>query len=102
MRTRWPPTCGLGAVVALTSLVAFLAIGTAQRTRDAYPSFLRHSRVADLVINRWVVSPAIARAIRELAGVEAVTTDSLLLGTSTKPSFAADTTGLDNFLQIRG
>jgi hypothetical protein len=102
MRSRWPSTFALAAVVALTSLVAFLAIGTAQRTRDAYPSFLRHSRVGDLVINPSLVSTAIDRAIRDLPGVEAITTDSLLLGTSTTPSFAADTTGLDNFLQIRG
>ena len=94
MRARWPSTFALAAVVALTSLIAFLAIGTAQRTRDAYPSFLRRSRVGDLVINPSLVSTAIDRAIRDLPGVEAVTTDSLLLGTSTKPSFAADTTGL--------
>ena len=102
MRDRWPSTFALAAVVGLTSLIAFLAIGTAQRTRDAYPRFLSRSRVSDLVINPSLVSTAIDRAIRDLPGVQAVTTDSLLLGTSTKPSFAADTTGLDNFLQIRG
>ena len=37
MRARWPSTFALAAVVALTSLIAFLSIGTAQRTRDAYP-----------------------------------------------------------------
>ena len=49
-----------------------------------------------------MVSTGIDRAIRDLPGVEAVTTDVLLLGTSTKPSFAGDATGLDNLLQIRG
>ena len=102
MRARWPSTFALAAVVALTSLIAFLSIGTAQRTRDAYPDFLRRSRVGDLVINPSLVSTGIDRAIRDLPGVEAVTTDVLLLGTSTKPSFAGDTTGLDNLLQIRG
>ena len=102
MRARWPSTLALAALVALTSLIAFLAIGTAQRTRDAYPSFLRHSRVGDLVINPSLVSTDIDRAIRDLPGVEAVTTDSLLFGESTTPSFAGDATGLDNFVQIRG
>ena len=96
MRARWPSTFALAAVVALTSLIAFLSIGTAQRTRDAYPDFLSRSRVGDLVINPSLVSTGIDRAIRDLPGVEAVTTDALLLGTSTKPSFAGDATGLDN------
>jgi hypothetical protein len=102
MRARWPSTFALAAVVALTSFIAFLAIGTAQRTRDAYPGFLSRSRVGDLVINPSLVSTGIDRAIRDLPGVEAVTTDSLLLGTSTEPSFAADASGLESFLQIRG
>ena len=102
VRTRWPSTFALAAVVALTSLIAFISIGTAQRTRDAYPDFLSRSRVGDLVINPSLVSTGIDRAIRDLPGVEAVTTDALLLDTSTKPSFAGDATGLDNFLQIRG
>ena len=102
MRARWPSTLALAAVVALTSLIAFLAIGTAQRTRDAYPGFLSRSRVGDLLINPSLVSTDIDRAIRDLPGVEAVTTDSLLLGTSIEPSFSGDATGLENFLQIRG
>jgi hypothetical protein len=102
MRARWPSTFALAAVVALTSLIAFLAIGTAQRTRDAYPGFLNRSRVGDLLINPSLVTTGVDRAIRDLPGVEAVTTDSLLLGTSVEPSFAGDAADLENFLQIRG
>lgn len=102
MRARSPSTLALAALVALTSLIAFLAIGTAQRTRDAYPRFLNSSRVGDLLINPSLVSIGIDRAIRDLPGVEAVTTDSLLLGTSVGPSFAGDAQGFENFIQIRG
>ena len=48
------------------------------------------------------MSTGIDRAIRDLPGVEAVTTDSLLLGTSAGPSFAGDAKGFENFIQIRG
>ena len=36
MRARWPSTFAVAAIVALTSLIAFLAIGTARRTGDAF------------------------------------------------------------------
>jgi FtsX-like permease family len=102
MRARWPSTFALAALVALTSLIAFLAIGTAQRTRDAYPGFLNRSRVGDLLINPSLVSTDIDRAIRDLPGVEAVTTDSFLFVTSAGPSFTGDAKGFENFIQIRG
>ena len=102
MRARWPSTLALAALVALSSLIAFLAIGTAQRTRDAYPSFLTQSRVGDLVINPSLVSTDIDRAIRDLPGVEAVATDGLLLATSIEPSLPDDVVGAADFAEIRG
>jgi hypothetical protein len=102
LRARGPSTLALASVVALTSTVAFLAIGTAQRTRDAYPHFLRQSRTGDLVINPSVVTADIDQAIRALPGVEEVTTDSFFLGQSLKPSLADDPSGLADFLQVRG
>ncbi len=99
MRALWPSTLAVAGVVALTSFTAFLAIGTAQRTRDAYPHYLERSRVGDLVINPSFETADIDRVIRELPGVEAVTTDALFLGTSVEPSVGG---GLEQFLQLRG
>ncbi len=93
----------LAAVVALGSTAAFVAIGTAQRSREAYPHYLRDAQVNDLVINPSLVTADIDQVIRGLPGVRAVSTDSLFLASVRDPSAAEGSTSDDDYyVQVRG
>jgi hypothetical protein len=96
LRSGWWSLLPLSLLVALGSLATFVAIGTAQRTRDAYPDYLRRAAVGDLVINPSLVTADIDRVIRDLPGVRQVTTDGLFLASSGPEE------GADQFTQLRG
>lgn len=78
MRRRWWATLPLLLIVLLGATGAFVALGAAQRTGEAYPRYLDRANVGDVAINPSLLTTEIDQVIRTLPGVRQVTTNSLL------------------------
>ena len=59
-----------------------LALGTAQRTSEAFDRYLERANVGDVVVNPSVSSTEVDAVIRSLPGVTEVTTESLFMVTN--------------------
>ena len=71
------PSCPFALVVGLGGAATMLAIAAADRTANAYADYLDRSDVGDVVINPAVARQEIDAVIRNLPGVERVTTSAL-------------------------
>jgi hypothetical protein len=95
----------LALIVALGGGGALVALGAATRTAGAYDEYLERAGIGDVVINPSLNTKAIDRAIRNLPGVRAVTSDDLLLTISDEAGgtrvAAAGSTVAGNLVQIR-
>ena len=77
IRRRWLALLPLLLVVAVGTAAAMIALGAADRTRTAYPDYLQRAEVGDVVLNPSLSTNEIDEVIRNLPGVEAVTSSSL-------------------------
>lgn len=81
MRRRWVAMLPLVFVVATGTAGAAVAMSTADRTSRAYGEYLERAAVADVVINPGASTLEIDRVIRNLSGVERVTSDTVFAAT---------------------
>lgn len=79
LRRRWPALLVLAVIVALGSGGALLALGSAERTRNAYADFLERSDAGDVVINPVLSDREVDGLLRGLDGVRDVARDALFL-----------------------
>jgi hypothetical protein len=77
VRHRSVALTALALMAALGTTATLVAAGAADRTADAYSSYLHRARVGDVVINPSLVSLEIDRTVRALPGVVSVTSDAL-------------------------
>jgi hypothetical protein len=104
LRRRWAAIAVLAVMVALGTGGAFISLGAAQRTKDAYTDHLRRADVGDVVMNPSLATTDSDDLIRSLPGVRRVTRDVLLDATMddghTRTRLELDTG--DAFVEVRG
>ena len=66
-------------VVLVGTTGTMLALGSAQRTSEAFDRYLERANVGDVVVNPSVSSTEVDSIIRSLPGITAVTTESLFM-----------------------
>jgi putative ABC transport system permease protein len=104
LRRRWAAVVALAIMVALGAGGAFVALGAAQRTTDAFSDYVDSAGVGDLVVNPSLSTTAGDALIRHLPGVRAVTRD-VLLDATIDDGHARTRLELDNggpVVQVRG
>jgi hypothetical protein len=82
LRRRWPAALPLSVTVLLGATGTLVALGTAQRTSEAFDRYLERANVGDVVVNPSVSSTEVDAVIRSLAGVTEVSTESLFMVTN--------------------
>ncbi len=71
----------LAALVVLGTTCTLVALGAADRTAGAYGEYLERAEVGDVVLNPSTYTAEIDRVIRNLPGVERVTSDGMFTAT---------------------
>ena len=104
-RLRWLALLPVALIAALGSTGALVALGAAERTANAYTSYLDRAEVGDVLINPSFSTTAIDQVIRNLPGVERVTSDALFMASMDEGeprSLADEQESGDPYIQVRG
>lgn len=95
------PLAGLSVVLAVGLGVALASLEAARRTEDAYPSYLRRARVADVVVNPSLATDRAEEIIASTPGVESFASDTILTGTLDRGEPRTATELDSNVTQVR-
>jgi putative ABC transport system permease protein len=82
LRRRWLGALPLLVIMLVGTTGTIVALGTAQRTSEAFDRYLQRANVGDVVINPSVNSTEVDAVIRSLPGITEVTTESLFMVTN--------------------
>ena len=82
LRHRWLAVLPLLLIVLVGTTGTMLALGSAERTSDAFDRYLERANVGDVVVNPSVSSTEVDAIIRSLPGVTEVTSESLFMVTA--------------------
>ena len=82
LRHRWLAVLPLLLIVLVGTTGTMLALGSAERTSEAFDRYLERANVGDVVVNPSVSSTEVDAIIRSLPGVTEVTSESLFMVTA--------------------
>jgi hypothetical protein len=77
MRHRWLAVMPVLLIVLVGTTGTMLALGSAERTSEAFDRYLERANVGDVVVNPSVSSTEVDAIIRSLQGITEVTSESL-------------------------
>jgi hypothetical protein len=104
-RRRWAALLPVALIVTIGATGALVALGAAERTANAYGRYVDRAHVGDVLVNPSFSTTDIDAVIRNLPGVQQVTSDALFMATLDEGeprSLADERESPGPFVQVRG
>jgi ABC-type lipoprotein release transport system permease subunit len=100
-RRRMAALLAIAVVVALGLGTGLASLEIADRTEGTYAEYRQDAEVAELVVNPSMTTDQTAALLREIDGVESVTSDALLTALPDVRAIDRPLDDVSNFLQVR-